>query len=267
MSYIAKVDSRELYDDGIGKVDLWDFSSADLNEESRIEAVSKIASICYSKPPRDAKKLIKRLWTESGGLPSSAFEFLRWGGAISGIDKSLRNNPEMPTFEEIPSEASPTMSHQMDIDMAIINHEESIATFRLKVPIFIRSQIVRHRSYSLQELSRRYTTDKQAPVEFFVPPHSKIHPKARAVFMDSYAMSYAAYKDLLDTGVRPEVARGVLPQSLYTEFWLMGNVPALKNYFALRTYESAQLEHRMVAEAMLDLLKEHQPELWKKVKP
>ena len=93
MKYINKIDHRDLFDDGIGFVELWDFSRANENEESRVEAVATVASICYGKPPKDAKKLVERLWTESGGLPSSAFEFIRAGDA-PGIGESLRNRLE-----------------------------------------------------------------------------------------------------------------------------------------------------------------------------
>ena len=265
MEYIQKVDERDLYGDGVGRVSLWDLSRANENEESRIEAISTIASVCYSKPPKNAKKLVERLWTESGGEMSSAFEFIRGCDCEEcddiGIDSSLRNFINLPTDEE--------WAERRRYEVGEVSgwHRRAVATFKIKVPIFIRSQIVRHRSFAVQEISRRYTTDKQAPIEVWVPPHSKSHPEARAVFMDSCAMSYAAYKDLLDLGIRSEVARGVLPQSLYTELWVQGNVPAWKNYFVLRLDQHAQKEHREVAQAMLDLLKEHQPELWEKVKP
>ena len=60
MKYIEKVDQRGLYGDGIGVVELWDFARANENAESRIEAVATVASICYGKPPKDAKKLRER---------------------------------------------------------------------------------------------------------------------------------------------------------------------------------------------------------------
>ena len=259
MKYIRKIDERLLYNDGIGKAELWDFSRANENEESRIEAVSAVASICYGKPPKDAKKLVERLWTESGGLPSSAFEFVRTGVEPS-IIHSLRNLPTLPFDEE----------ERIRVSLAQIQarHREEIATFRIKAPIFIARQVMRHRSFSYQELSRRYTTDKRVPLEFW-----GFGDKTGdgADFLDGYAgvidQAILVYWQALDVGVRAEVARAVLPLGLYTQFWMMGDVPAWRNYFKLRLDSHTQKEHRELAQAMLELLKEHQPRLYEKVEP
>ena len=253
MKYIQKIDERSLYGDGIGKICLWDFSRANQNEESRIEAVSTVASICYGKPPKDAKKLVERLWVESGGLPSSAFEFLRSGDKPS-IEESLRNNPSLPHDGEGRIGLTPD-------DLAHL-HSERIATFYIKAPIFVARQVMRHRSMSFQELSRRYTTDKWIPLEFWEPQDD-----TDIIYENVYVHATTNYRRLIAAGVRAEIARAVLPVSLYTQFWLMSDAPGLKNYFKLRLDKHVQKEHRELAEAMLDLLKEHQPELWEKVKP
>jgi len=143
MEYIKKVAEKELWNSG--KVELWDLSRCNTNEESRVECISQIASVCYGKPPKDAKKLVERLWTESGGLPSSALEFIRLvnpDGSHSGIADSLRNWTKMPTLESI--------TWPIESDLRI--HRANIATFRLTVPIFLARQIVRHRQFSHQEL-------------------------------------------------------------------------------------------------------------------
>ena len=264
MKYIKKIDQRDLYGDGIGKVALWDFARANENEESRIEAVATVASICYGKPPKDAKKLVERLWTESGGLPSSAFEFIRIGGLLSDIRHSLRNHPfSMPYFSlmadakgiGVPSNARERLACQ---------HRKDIATFKLKVPIFIARQVMRHRQFSYQELSRRYTTDKRVPLEFWkVKAGTAVSGMMENVLHDACDL----YREIQAAGYKPEIARGVLPQSLYTEFWMMGDVPAWKNYFKLRLDQHTQKEHRELAIAMLDLLHKHQIDLWDKVAP
>jgi len=263
MKYIKQIDNRKLYGDGIGGVDLFDFSHANDKEESRVEAVATVASICYGKPPKDAGKLVERLWTESGGLPSSAFEFIRWGSTdwSSSINASLRNDRELKTFEEI-------AQHELDrkdahISRQIARHNKRIATFRVKVPIFIARQVMRHRSFSYQELSRRYTTDKQVPLEFWLP---QMMPNWAATLNDTYRKSMNTYSLML-LDLPPEQARCVLPQGAYTEFWMMGNTAAWRNYFKLRLDLHTQKEHRELAQAMADLLKEHQPVLWAAVDP
>ena len=259
MRYIKKLAEKELWN--AGKVELWDFSRANENEESRIDAVATAASICYGKPPKDAKKLVERLWTESGGLPSSAFEFVRCG-EMPYIEDSLRNMPELPyNYEGFGDEDE-------NAYMSTVMHRENIATFRLKVPIFIARQVMRHRQFSYQELSRRYTTDERVPLEFWGQGDMLGDGLG---FLDDYKdvlhVTTWTYQEALKHGVRPEIARAVLPQALYTEFWMMGDQGAWKNYFALRTDKHTQKEHRELAEAMLGLLKEHQSELYGRVKP
>ena len=142
-------------------------------------------------------------------------------------------------------------------------HAENVATFRLTVPIFIARQIMRHRQFSYQELSRRYVDDKRVPLEFWEPSVGSNTSWLQRYERDARLL----YQSIKSTGVPPEIARSVLPLSLYTEFWMQGDAPAWENYFKLRLDPHTQKEHRELAQAMLDLLKEHQPELWEKVKP
>ena len=243
MAYITKVDKRSIYGDGIGNVELWDFSRANQNEESRTEAVATVASICYGKPAKDHAKLVEMLKTESNGGMSSAFEFVRWGYALR-MDQSLRNRPEA-LFNRA-------------WDDEIIEHKARIATFRLKVPIFVARQVMRHRSFSYQELSRRYTDNECAPFQFWAP---------RQEYKQAYNYAITQFMALTRDGVPLEQARAVLGTGLYTEFWMQGDILAWKNYFALRLDQHTQKEHREVAEAMLAMLCLHQPELYAEVVP
>ncbi len=251
MDYIRKVAEQSLWDSG--KVELWDFSRANQNQESRIEAVATVASICYGKPPRDARKLVERLWTESGGLPSSAFEFIR-DGRTPGIEDSLRNNPDLPTY---PANAVEELARR---------HREEIATFRLKVPIFVARQVMRHRQFSYQELSRRYTDDKRVPLDFWLPEEDEVGAAAAELWRLAYTTEERIYRLLRGLNVRAEIARAVLGTGLYTEFWMMGDREAWANYFALRLDRHAQKEHRELAQAMRDLLVKNQPEFVLKVR-
>jgi len=271
LQYIAKIDQLPLWNAGL--IELFDFSRANENEESRIEAIAAVASICHGKPPKDAKKLVERLWREPNGLPSSAIEFVRDGsGPYYGIDNSLRNTQlathiELAKWPEMGIED--TGAFLAELAEA---HKRNIATFRLKVPIFIARQVMRHRAFSYQELSRRFVGEQKVSFEFWRPPADELPSEGMDfVWGDGYdslhALAIETYIGLLERGVQREVARAVLPQSLYTIFWIQGHVPAWKNYFKLRTDSHAQKEHRQLAKAMLELLKKHQSELYEKVKP
>jgi thymidylate synthase (FAD) len=73
------------------------------------------------------------------------------------------------------------------------------------------------------------------------------------------------YSEMLSVGYETQVASRFLPQTTYTEFYVMGETNGLSNFFKLRLDSHSQAEIREVAEAMLELLKKHQPELAKKV--
>ncbi len=248
MQYTRMVAEKKIWDSGF--VQLWDFSLANQNEESKTEAVATVASICYGKPPKNAKKLVERLSTESGGLPSSAFEFIR-NGSNPGIEDSLRNSPALATAENKDGLSQEEISLQ---------HRKRIATFQIKVPIFVARQLMRHRTFSYQELSRRYTDDARVPLAFWSPLQEEIGPTAAGLFDLAYSLETKIYRMLRELNIRSEIARSVLGTGLYTQLWIMGDIPAWENFFKLRLDAHTQKEHRELAQVMKALLVEYQPE-------
>lgn len=139
------------------------------------------------------------------------------------------------------------------------------ATLRLKVPIFIARQIQRHRTFSYNEISRRYVDNEP---EFFWP--DKWRKRAENVKQGSsdeevdfdaagYAKSAAlvaleVYERLLEEGAAPEQARMILPQNMYTEFYMTGNLRAWAHFLHLRLDQSAQKEVQDVAKMVEDIL-------------
>ena len=162
--------------------------------------------------------------------------------------------------------------------------EHNIATFRFKVPLFIRSQHHRHRTWSYNEISRRYTAEK---LEFFEPKAFRtqhksnrqasntedlINPavdsydggmgyvsiKAAEAVQNHHIASVELYNTLMEAGVCREQARGVLPQNLYTEYYGTANLNNLLKFIDARTHEGAQWEIQQVAKAVRDII----TELW-----
>lgn len=144
------------------------------------------------------------------------------------------------------------------------------ATLKLKVPIFIARQIQRHRTFSYNEISRRYV---DSPPEFFWPDkwrkradNIKQGSSDEVVGDDDWAyglpsaisrhMSDAIYlyNDMLDSEVAPELARMILPQNMYTEFYMSGNLRAWTHFLALRLDGHAQKEVQDVAKMVADIL-------------
>lgn len=139
------------------------------------------------------------------------------------------------------------------------------ATLKLKVPIFIARQIQRHRTFSYNEISRRYVDN---PPEFFWP--DKWRKRADNVKQGSsdeevdfdaagYAKSAAlvaleVYERLLEEGAAPEQARMILPQNMYTEFYMTGNLRAWAHFLELRLDRHAQKEVQDVAKMVKEIL-------------
>ena len=97
---INLIDKREnVFGDNIAKAEWYDFSRANMNDTNRIEAITRVASICYQNPKVIAEvengigneSLYNRLAGESNGLPSSSFEFvpvlLTWGEVMDVCSK------------------------------------------------------------------------------------------------------------------------------------------------------------------------------------
>lgn len=149
--------------------------------------------------------------------------------------------------------------------------EHCTMTVEIKCPLFIRSQIMRHRSMSYNEFSRRYTSDD---IEFYTPPVWKqqakdnrqsssepIEDDGSSDWYYSNVVNYAlkGYNHLLANGVSREQARMVLPQSTYTRFIMTGNLRNWHHFISLRTHPGAQEEAQIIARKIQQLLTMHFP--------
>lgn len=143
-------------------------------------------------------------------------------------------------------------------------------TFEVKAPIFVFRQWHRHRTWSYNEVSARYT---ELPEEYYIPAENvitlqstsnkqmrtdEVHPQAaliRQIMEESNARSFVAYKQLLDLGCARELARSVLPVATYSHMFGTVNLHNLLHFLGLRCHIHAQHEIRVYAEAMLELVR------------
>tara|TARA_Y100000592_G_scaffold85879_1_gene138504 strand:+ start:6042 stop:6782 length:741 start_codon:yes stop_codon:yes gene_type:complete len=167
--------------------------------------------------------------------------------------------------------------------------EHNVVTFKFVVPLYVRSQHHRHRTWSYNEISRRYTNKN---ISFYEPKMFRtqhesnrqasnetnlINPSLRTgeyshallpvsawtshdAIVDHNLKSMELFNRLLSAGVCREQARGVLPQNMYTEYYGTVNLNNLLKFVDLRTHEGAQWEIKKVAEACLTIAEE----LWPK---
>lgn len=277
--------------DGIaGFVEHYDFSRANSSYEARVQAVSMVASICYKSPKAlGSISLFDRLQAESGGLPSSSYEFIpvlldkqqamqiladymsvhpeddvpiiKFGTWLSNNNYLLTNLRAL--IEMVGPEASLNYLNTSDEEIQIIC--DNFKVFLFNVDLSTRAQMVRHR-VSWQELSRRYVSGTKSPFEFYQSKKlSTIKHYPSGVFdrdedplkfdtQDIIDLCINHYFKALDSGVKPEEARRILPQAMMTQIWGAFQPSQLDNWFKLRLDKHAQLEIRCVAQAMQELI-------------
>lgn len=146
-------------------------------------------------------------------------------------------------------------------------------TFEVHAPIFVFRQWHRHRTWSFNEVSARYT---ELPEQFYVPAADNLQPQStdnkqgRAgnfdddgmiadlinTMRDSNKGAFAAYHELLSCGVARELARSVLPVSTYSTMFATVNLLNLFRFLTLRRDPHAQYEIRVYADAMADLARD-----------
>ena len=145
------------------------------------------------------------------------------------------------------------------------NH--SFLTFRVKAPIFVARQLVKHKFLPWNEVSRRYVDEEP---EFYLPSNFReraknvkqgsgdIIPEGELVHSAKIATLTALnyYTDLLVEGVCPEQARMVLPQNTMTEWWWSGTLGAFLDMLKLRLDSHTQQETREVAQMIAKKVKE-----------
>ncbi len=163
--------------------------------------------------------------------------------------------------------------------------------FHIKCPLFVRSQWHRHRTWSYNEISSRYTEVKE---EFYVPSmlrrqspsnkqasievpadetcynvYEQKQTPTEEAYIQSCKLAVEQYKELLKAGVARELARAVLPQAMYTQFYGTVDLHNLLHFIELRIHPHAQWEIQQYARALLELITPIVPvtiKIWKELK-
>jgi len=142
--------------------------------------------------------------------------------------------------------------------------------FHIKAPIFVARQLVKHQvGLVWNEVSRRYVDDA---VEFYEPKEWRLAAENKKQGSSDETVEYGVsstyqwcnetYKNLLNAGIAPEMARMVLPQSMYTEWYWSGTLMAFARVCNLRCKPDTQLETQMVANQIDEIGKEMFPVSW-----
>ena len=265
---------QNIFNDNIAYVEQWDFSRANLNEESRINAITQVASICYQNPKAlNSESLYNRLMAESIGLPSSSFEFvpvLLSVGSVQSITDTARKlyfkDDKVPLphlnirkfgeyvcktkylltnlralIEDVGPDESLKYLNTSEEEIQIIRDNFKVFNYRVDLPT--RSQMVRHR-ISWQELSRRYVSGKRVPFDFYISDgmkkvascvgYSEISCGEMMGTENIINICLEHYYAALEKGVKPQEARRIIPQAAYTQIWGAYLPTQYSNFMKLR---------------------------------
>lgn len=128
--------------------------------------------------------------------------------------------------------------------------EHNLITLRIEMPLFLTPQMLKHRHTSISQLSGRYS---KMPPQFYINPEdrplsndgSSMRPEmvdggkelrdlAEELYVMAAETQVKAYNALLDAGASNEVARNVLPPTVYTTQWVSMNLHGWFNLLYLR---------------------------------
>ena len=155
--------------------------------------------------------------------------------------------------------------------------EHAVFKFRIKAPIFVTREWMRHRWSSFNEMSMRYHIPES--INFYVPETKNLRKQVGKPgnytfeqILDSSLTkdmllkiehankhSLGIYRELLELGLAKELARGVLPVNQYTEFIWTVNARSLINFISLRNDSNAQYEINEYAKVIEKIFEEKMP--------
>ena len=168
-------------------------------------------------------------------------------------------------------------------------------TLRVKAPIFVARQLVKHEYMPWNEISRRYVDSRPElyhPEVWRGKPEGSIKQGSAGEVdlnsLDAWGRTASEwlpegdrmlsryegtmkdlltlYDALLESGVAPEQARMVLPQNMYTEWYWSGTIKAWAKTYGLRVHEGAQWESEQVLLKCGELIEPLFPVSWEALK-
>jgi thymidylate synthase (FAD) len=156
--------------------------------------------------------------------------------------------------------------------------EQAFCTFEIETSRAVAAQIFRHRSFTFQEFSQRYSTatllepfelrkqgktNRQVGDEVFTAQED---PKLFAKIDKLQEEQINVYNEMIQQGIARESARMVLPLNTQTTLYMSGSCRSFIHYIQLRAKEETQKEHREVALEMKKVFCEVFPNIAKALK-
>ena len=286
---------ENIFGDNIAYLESYDFSKANMSNETRLDIITLVASICYQSPKaHGSESLYNRLMAESGGLPSSSFEmvpmlfkrlYVDTIYSCSGVtlaDTNIMKYGEIIIHEDTEYLLTNFRAVVYDFENNIggygvdlrdhFNTEAECAiiakhfkVFKMKVDMPTFGQAVRHR-VNWQVLSRRYVSGTRVPFDFYIADKMKevesstnygdcnnVETTITHTTQEVINICLDHYKAALSAGIKPQVARGIIPQCAYTIAWCAMQPKQFNSFINLRSDSHAQWEIQQLSNAMKEL--------------
>jgi thymidylate synthase (FAD) len=151
-------------------------------------------------------------------------------------------------------------------------------TLRIKAPIFVRTQLFKHKvGFTENEISRRYVTfEPEVYVPFWrgAPTNGAKQGSSDFILDDNLVEQFnieteqhnkkalELYNKLITNNIAPEQARAVLPQGTYTEWWWTGSLSAYARVYSQRVDTHAQWEVQQYAMGISSIISMFFPASW-----
>lgn len=289
--YNLLVRKENIFGDNIAYLEAYDFSKSNMSNENRMKTITQVASICYQNPKAfGSESLYNRLAAESHSLPSSSFEFVpilltqkevtslyfnrtllvsdnnpltKYGEWIENRKYLLTNfRAVVFLFEEFGIDLRDRFN--TETECAIIAKHFKVFKMKADMPTF--GQAVRHR-VNWQVLSRRYVSGTRVPFDFYIAKQMKdVRSYSSLIPIDDgyekqididtddvINICINHYKAALKAGVKPQVARGIIPQCAYTVAWCAMQPKQFNSFINLRSDTHAQWEINQLSDAMKEI--------------
>ena len=188
-----------------------------------------------------------------------------------GDDRSVVNAARVSFHKEITGPIRPQDVRLLKY-LAKHNHWSPFAhtclQLRIRAPIFVARQLAKHQvGLSWNEVSRRYVDEEPS---FYVPESWRLRASDKKQGSSNDYVSYdifqsldnatTEYRNMINAGIAPEMARMILPQNMFTEWIWTGSVYAFARVCILRLKDDTQQETRMVATQIERILRDLFPE-------
>lgn len=211
-------------------------------------------------------------------------ELIDWMGSDLSVVNAARVSFHKESDWEYPLSPANEMVHELgEKDQKLIGYlarhghwtpfGHAFLSFRIKAPIFVARQLVKHQvGLVWNEVSRRYVDDEP---EFWLPEGNLFRMRAENVKQGSSSetvkcvvqpwmeATLETYNSMLEHGIAPELARIILPQNTMTEWIWSGSLMAFARVCKLRLDPHAQQETREVAEQIDKLVPSDFQHSWK----